>query len=481
MTDQQRWDTIAALGSPYMVTPCLDRLCGGGVSFTSAFAPGATCISSRAAVFTGMYPHNTGVYAFDNWSHQHTWVADLANAGYRCVNIGKMHLSPIYADGGFHERIVVENKCEDFHGQGIEEDEWCKFLAAHGIERPQNRADIYPDWKHRLNSVGWEHEERFHSDSFVGDTAVRWISEYDGDRPFFLQIGFPGPHEPYDPPKRFLDLYRDADVPAAVGDEGELDEKPPQQKALSKWFRETPNNAVIDYENASGDEILEMRRHYYANISLIDEKVGGIIDALKASGALDNTIVLFVSDHGDSLGDHKLPYKWLMYDSMVRVPFIIRDFRGNTCPAVIDELVSIIDIGPTILDYAGCPVPPYAEGRSLTECVDRGTLREHAPYVFCENNYVVMVRSNAHKMVYYIGQDYGELYDLGADPDELVNLWESADHAHVKTELKSVLLDWLARSNYFNAGYKNAAPENHSIRWPGSDKFGDYLQGRPKS
>ncbi|MEE2629042.1 MAG: sulfatase-like hydrolase/transferase, partial [Candidatus Latescibacterota bacterium] len=109
MTDQQRFDTIGAWGYDHMTTPALDRLVGEGLSFRRAFCPGATCVASRAAIFTGMYPHNTGVYSFDYWADHRNWVQDLNDAGYHCVNMGKMHFSPRDVAGGFHERVIVEN------------------------------------------------------------------------------------------------------------------------------------------------------------------------------------------------------------------------------------------------------------------------------------------------------------------------------------------------------------------------------------
>ncbi len=109
MTDQQRFDTIQAWGNDHKVTPNIDRLVADGLSFRQAYCPGATCVASRAATFTGMYAHNTGAYTFDDWSQHETWIHDLANNGYYCVNIGKMHIMPTHAPGGFDERIVVEN------------------------------------------------------------------------------------------------------------------------------------------------------------------------------------------------------------------------------------------------------------------------------------------------------------------------------------------------------------------------------------
>ena len=477
MTDQQRWDTIAAHGYGHMITPNLDRLCGGAVSFSHAFAPAATCIASRAAIFTGMYPHNTGVYSFNAWGHHNTWVSDLADGGYHCVNIGKMHTAPMYGDNGFHERFVVENKCEDFARMGLEEDEWGRYLIDHGLKRPLNRADRYDDWRQRLNMVAWEHDEAHHVDAFVGNAAVEWLEVWQPDRPLFLEVGFPGPHEPYDPPQRFVDLYADAEIPAPVFRKGELDAKPPQQKAHQRHFETTSHNAVIDFRSATEAQVREMRRHYYANISLIDERIGALLATLERKDMLDNSVVIFTSDHGDCLGDHQLPYKWLMYDAMVRVPLIVKDFRRERT-ACCDHPVSLIDLGPTLLDWAGLPIPTYLEGRSLVPCCETGDTDALSPHVFCEDNYLVMIRSRRRKLVYYIGQCYGELYDLERDPHELHNLWDDPEWAGAKAELKAELLDWLARSNYLNSSYKQSRSRTSAPLWPERD--GHVLHRTPK-
>ncbi|AQQ71063.1 Arylsulfatase [Limihaloglobus sulfuriphilus] len=481
ITDQQRYDTINAHGYGHMITPNMDRLANEGVSFTSAFAPGATCVASRAAIFTGMYPHNTGVYSFNRWAHQNTWVTDLADNGYHCVNIGKMHCDPIFAQNGFHERWVAENKCQDFEKFGLAEDDWGKFLIGNGLKRPLNRAEMYSDWDKKLNAVPWEYEERYHVDSFVGDTAVKWLNNWDQRKSLFLEIGFPGPHEPYDPPQRFIDMYEDADIPEHKFSDDEFSKKPKQQRTLQQWFKNTPHNAVINYEDADAEDVKKMRKHYCANITLIDEKIGQLLESLETNGMLENTVLIFTSDHGDSLGDHKLPYKWLMYDPMNRVPFMIKDFRkpNKTDGKKIDDLVSLIDIGPTILNYTKTETPVYLEGRPLNDYVEKGSIEAPCQYVFCEDNYLMMIRSKTHKMVYYIDQEYGELYDLTQDPHELSNLWDDEKYKMLKMELKCRALDWIAKSCYFNGGYKQTKSRDYKIRWPEKDGFGLYLQGRP--
>ncbi|MBT6148196.1 MAG: sulfatase-like hydrolase/transferase, partial [Gemmatimonadetes bacterium] len=213
MTDQQRTDTIGAWGCDHMVTPHMDRLAAEGLSFPNTFCPGATCVASRAAMFTGMYPHNTGVYSFDDWAHHRTWVEDLADAGYWCVNMGKMHLGPWRAPGGFHERIVVENPTNGYLRSGGGDDDWGRYLSMHGTDRPNDRHLTDPDWRKKCQGAAWHLDEHLHGDVYIADAAVSWISSHQGDKPLFLQVGFTGPHEPWDPLPRHLEMYEDRAMP----------------------------------------------------------------------------------------------------------------------------------------------------------------------------------------------------------------------------------------------------------------------------
>ena len=169
-----------------------------------------------------------------------------------------------------------------------------------------------------------------------------------------------------------------------------------------------------------------MRRHYYAKITTVDEQIGRVLASLEARGWLEDSLIIFCSDHGEMLGDHRLPYKWLMYDPIVHIPLVIRHPGSVDSPTAVLDLVSLIDLGPTILQAAGLDVPAYHEGRSLLPYLN-GEEIEPRTYVFCEDNYQIMMRSADHKLVYYIGQEAGELYDLQADRHELDNLWN--DHA----------------------------------------------------
>ena len=203
ITDQQRLDTINALGFDYVDTPNLDRLVHEGVTFRNCYVTAPSCASARASLFTGYYPHTTGILKnADTW--QHSWVELLNQGGYHCVNVGKMHTFPYDAKCGFHQRYVVENKDRYLEGRYFY-DEWDKALRARGLVKQQR--ELYrkrADYDQCLGAFTWDLPEETHPDNFVGDLAKWWLHSHPITQPLFLQVGFPGPHPPYDPTPRHL-------------------------------------------------------------------------------------------------------------------------------------------------------------------------------------------------------------------------------------------------------------------------------------
>ncbi len=333
MTDQQRYDSISALGFPYMTTPNLDRLVREGVTLTNCHITAASCVPCRASLFKGYYPHTTGVLRNGQpWGR--TWVESLAAAGYRCVNVGKMHTIPYDADAGFHERYVVENKDRYMEGRWYF-DEWDKALAAHGLKKQQR--ELYrqrADYRERLGAFDWELPEHLHSDMFVGNMAKWWVDTYPVTEPLFLQVGFPGPHPPYDPIPRYAEPYlarNDLPVPSPSAEE--LDALPPPLKEKRQHDVEVDHDLVVWSLDPRPDQLHRMWANYCANVTMIDEKIGELLESLRARGYLDNAVVFFCSDHGDCMGDHGLIQKWSMYEEVTRSPVIAWSpgrFAGGT-------------------------------------------------------------------------------------------------------------------------------------------------------
>jgi arylsulfatase A-like enzyme len=455
ITDQQRFDSIAALGHGHVDTPHLDRLVEEGTAMTNAYVASPSCAPSRASLFTGLYPHTSGVLRNDDpWSH--SWVEDLTAAGYRCTSVGKMHTYPYEASVGFAERHVVENKDRAHPSLPFFLDQWDKALWIRGHEKPsrvtyRRRAD-YAD---RLGAFEWELPDDLHADAFVGNLARHWLDTYPHDgNPFFLQVGFPGPHPPYDPPARHLDPYRGREMPPAHRSRADIESQPAPLQALRRNHLETDHDAIVHLDDPSEEQLQRQRRHYFANVSLIDEQIGGLLDALDRRGVLDDTVVVFTSDHGDALGDHGHSQKWTMYEPSVHVPLLFWGPGRVRAGQRLDGLTSLMDIGPTVLQLAGLTPPPWMEAESLLPALEGAewtgreeVFSEHArDLILTGTELMTMIRDRRWKLVEFADHPHGQLFDLDADPHEEHDLWGSAAHRQVRDDLRSRIGTWRARS-----------------------------------
>ncbi len=478
-TDQQRADTIGALGNPHMITPNMDRLVRESVSFTSAYCCGATCVASRAAFYTGQFSHNTGCYAFEPWAHNRTWVHEIKEAGYRTAAIGKVHHWPAEEKMAFDERVYVENfpEMEGSH------DDYANYLKALGLESPCKVLTQDGKWLEKCTADVFPYAEEHHVDQYVGRMAMRWINDYKGDKPFYLHIGFQGPHDPYDPPQRFLDMYEEVEVPLPHFDQHGLEARPPQYARFMEATRNPDKFHIAppygvwasDLSDKSEEDFKRMRRHYYAKITGIDEQIGKILDALGAQGLLDNTLILLTSDHGDNLGDHEMIYKWLMTEQALNVPMLARLPGGERGGTVDDGLFTQMDLGPTVLTALGLEVPARLDGQSnwkrLTED-DRG---EVPARVYCEDNYLTMVRSGDRKLIYYAGQEEEEYFNLQADPWEEHNLAQNPDYELEILKLKAEMLEWLTVSRYLGSVPHIKDPLGQRGIWPDYHPHDPYV------
>ncbi|HEV2125198.1 MAG TPA: sulfatase-like hydrolase/transferase [Chloroflexota bacterium] len=454
ITDQQRYDTIAALGYPYVDTPHLDRLAREGVAFTNCFVAGASCAPSRASLFSGCYPHTAGVMRnADVW--RSCWVEDLAAAGYHCVNVGKMHTYPFEAPSGFHERYVVENKDRYLEGRYFF-DRWDLAFQANGLEKPGRvQYRNLPDYHERLGAVPWPLPEHLHPDVFVGNLARWWVEHKPVTQPLFLEVGFPGPHPPYDPIQRYLEPYLQRDLPLPKLAPAELDALPPALKELRVHNTEIDHDSVFWSLDPTPEQLHRLRAHYLANVTMIDEQVGLLLQALEAQGYLEDAVVIFTSDHGDCLGDHGQIQKWTMHDEITRVPMIVWSPRRFGGGRRVDTLWQQMDLAPAIMGLAGVPVPETWEAISLAPALYGTAGAGGRERVFCEQagdnvltgtDLMTMVRTRDWKLVHYLEQPDGELYDLRLDPGEHKNLWRDSEHAPMKGELLDALLSWRLRS-----------------------------------
>jgi len=251
-----------------------------------------------------------------------------------------------------------------------------------------------------------------------------------------------------------LTAYAEADIPVPIVSADELRGQPSAQQRLRENMVEFNFDSVAWRSDVAPADLLRMRRHYAANVSMIDGQVGRILQALDDRGYLDNALVIFTSDHADALGDHGHVQKWTMYDTVVRVPLIFWSRNLELRPGQRDELVQMFDIAPTILEAAGLAVPEDFEARSLSGALSADTGHRQRDVVYAElardhiqtgSDFILMRRDRDCQIVLYLDLAEGELHDLREDPGETRNRWDDDVRRQHRDRLTEESLRWLAR------------------------------------
>lgn len=425
-TDQQRRDSLPCYGLDFVIAPALESLARRGIVFDNCVSVSPVCQPARAAFTAGQYPSVLGVTDNFQWIRPGTptIAGRFREAGFSTAAIGKMHYHPWDNPEGFEYRIIAEDKRHIFRP-----DHYTRFLEERGYRR--EHPAVIPGYADAMGAVESPLPEDCHIDSFIGREAVRWLDGLDGGKPFFGWISFNSPHDPYDPPASLAGLYRDSPVPLAEGSAEELAGKPAYQKTIIPFFRDNLLY-LTDYSGMTPEKVRRMRENYYATITLVDSWIGKILDRLEARGLSDSTLVVFSSDHGDTLGDHGLPFKSTYYEGALKVPLIMAGPglpRGKRCASFTDWL----DLHRTFLEIGGIEPGDHVQGTGLRPLMaDPGrVLREEA---FSELTGSAMVTNREHKLVLCDDGD-GELYDLAETPREVTNRFRDPAWADVRRDL----------------------------------------------
>jgi arylsulfatase A-like enzyme len=442
--DQQRFDTIGGFNNQHIHTPNLRKLMDESVTFSHAFVQNPVCSPSRASFLSGRYPHTTGLRANGQRirTNERLVTRILADNGYTCGLSGKLHLSPCAGgrnedriDDGYQVFWWSHDLSDSWPGKNM----WHVWLKDKGVKWPQ------PPRGGELWGVPID--PQYTQTAWCSEMAIQFIRQQRKFNPWLMSVNIFQPHHPFWPTQDYLSRYDAEKLPSPQYHDGELDSKPVFQRID---HQAAYAGTGISFAKTDDRTHRQITAAYYAMIEQVDTEVGRMMRVLEQTGQADNTIVIFMSDHGEMLGDHgiylKGPY---FYDCMIRVPLIIRWPGKYKAGLKSDALVEMVDLAPTLLEAAGVPVPSGVQGRSLTPVLT-GKAARHRDSIYSEHfdssflydppPMAACVRTESHKLSYFHGLATGELYDLRKDPGEFENLWASAGAKDVRQEMMEKLM-----------------------------------------
>ena len=479
-SDQHNPAVMGCGGDTVVSTPNLDALAARGVILENSYCASPICVPSRASMLTGQYPYQNEVWTNSQYLHSAipTFAHSLGAAGYRPVQIGRMHFNGPDQLHGFTERFVGDHTSNHLGADQVDHG------ALHGTAGP-SRISLELSG-HGLNSYQ-VHDEK------VAASTVDFLNEYaknNSDEPFALAIGFMLPHQPFVATKDDYDQYR-GKVPPPKNPRKFEDETHP----YLKWWKSHTGLQCVTPE-----EVERTRTAYYGLVTRLDTLLGDIFNTLKSHGLIENTLIVYTADHGEQIGEKGLWWKQTFYEDSAKVPAIISWPAHIPQGEKINRVTSQVDLNATMLDAAQAPPLPSSNGRSLLPLVENPydeTWHDIAFSEYCtepedaahsdgqkiwQNR---MVREGDWKLVYYHGMP-SQLFNLKDDPDELNDLVSNPDYADTAEHLTALVLDgwdpdWIdtqIRKQSANLEVtipwaKNTSPAN-TVRWDLNPDW-DYL------
>ena len=485
ITDQQRADYLGCTGHPLLRTPNIDAIAEAGTIWNRFYVASPVCMPNRASLMTCRVPASHGVRSngIPLDKRNVTFVELLRDAGYKTALIGKSHLQafsgkppslarPETRDGYYRAAgelaEAVRHDLATYDSEDPTQKKYetpAPFYGFDHVELVTRHGDRclgnYREWlsdrvadPDRLlgsdnqlphdyicpQAVRTSLPEELYPTTYIAERALAWLEANSGEKPFFLMVSFPDPHHPFNPPGRYWDLYDPADMPTPKSFEQNDWTPPPHVQAiLDDRKAGRANLKAMGAIGTCAQEAREARALTCGMISMIDDAIGRM---RSADGARD-AVTIFTSDHGDHLGDHGMLFKGpAAYEELTRVPYIWSDpdeTGGNTT----DAIGQTHDIGTTILDRAKIEPAIGMQGLSL--------ISEERSYAFIQYDHqninaglgmpprVHTVRTRDWRLSMFEGVEWGELYNLRNDPDELRNLWDSPDHSQQRSELVETL------------------------------------------
>ena len=470
--DQLSAKWVGCYGCPAARTPNIDALARRGVRFANAFSNHPVCMPARASTITGRSAQHHGVF-YNGWelgTEMPTFPRLLQHAGVQTLGVGKYHLE-CHVRGAYNDvRKYGFDRAETT--EDIRAGDWLDWverehpdcaeaalatvwpmphLVSYGPRGRDLRQEVVAARARLGVGGGATHPyaspvpERACQTRWIGDRAIAMLRERDPARPFFLKMSFVDPHDPYDPPERFLGLVDRARIAAPVRSED------PGVLGVVHALRE--NRFVGNHAHLAEAEWIELRRHYLASLAFLDEQVGRLVEFLEEADLADNTAILLFSDHGDMMGDHGLPTKGAWhFDACCRVPMIL-SVPGRPQGRVVAQAVTNLDVFPTVLELAGVPCSVPVEGDSLLAFACGETVeRPDAALVESYGSYgdqdgVFRARSvvTPTARLTRFGDGQGLLFNLFGDPHETVSLYDQSGARDLQHALERTMLDLVDR------------------------------------
>lgn len=498
ITDQQRADWLSCMGNRQLETPNIDRIADRGIVFDRAYCNTPLCMPSRYTMWSGLHAGSHGMRTNGvNIVREFPVLPEiLGEAGYRTISVGKIHLRPWNVAPEMTPNITEYSGEQYPEGYGPWRDSLIHKLPENyfGIQRAHfiggHSCDCYGEYMNDLSEKSPEAAEQLKGkkserpslrpDQCYYSTIPeelyynRWIEKHvleeleqcDGEQPFFMWCSFPDPHFPFGPPAPYHSMYQpeELDMPVAWDDD---------RKGMNEFYhlKYYQFRGIFSVDGGPTEltleQIQETKALAYGMVKAIDDSVGRIMEYLEKSGKLDNTVVVFLSDHGELMGDHGLYCKGpFHYEGLLRVPMII-SWPGRLMSGVrSDNLVCMLDFMPTILELAGVEYPaggvndwkgffsqyPLYEGvgrlpgKSLVSLMT-GERTDFRKRVIIENDddirglYVRTIVTERYKLTVYQGKEYGDLFDLEADPKECRNCWNEPAYRDIRQKLLLELVD----------------------------------------
>lgn len=413
------WPYRHAFGEPLRL-PNLDALCEMATVFSAAYAQAPICGPSRASMMTARLPHRLDIldnstFVFDRVSPQACWIHALRAGGYFCSSGGKIHHKPTLKPR--HHATLYSDERKSFDGDMR-------------LPRPlRKRSRAYGGHRMGRGTPDGE-DDAFFFDHQVAQSAIDFLQTYDRDQPFYREVGLYSPHGPHITPARFKELYDPANLRRPRDWDGYLADSPHVMANIpeNEAFRS------LDYWQKSV-------RNYFSAYSHGDHHLGRVIDALRASRHAENTLVVILSDHGFHLGNRNLYRKSTLWEQSLHVPLIIFDPRRPE-GQVIKDPVALLDLGPTLLDHAGLPLPDTAEGRSLLPMI--AGARDPCRIIPSLYGQSISIRQGDHRLIRHSTDDF-QLFDLATDYWQLRDLGRGHP---AFAPMRAALEDWAGANGY---------------------------------